>query len=117
ALLDELPAGGRTPLAEGLLTAADVVRRERLRDDRLRPLLVVVTDGRATSGADAVDRSRLAAAHVAAMRVPSVVVDCEEGPLRPGLARVLSGRLQAEHAPMARVSATGLVDVVNGRVA
>ncbi|TWG96985.1 magnesium chelatase subunit D [Nocardioides sp. J9] len=117
ALLDELPAGGRTPLAEGLLTAADVVRRERLRDDRLRPLLVVVTDGRATSGADAVDRSRLAAAHVAAMRVPSVVVDCEEGPLRLGLARILSGHLQAEHVPMARVSATGLVDVVNGRVA
>nr|WP_141820027.1 VWA domain-containing protein [Ornithinimicrobium humiphilum] len=117
ALLDELPAGGRTPLAEGLLTAADVVRRERLRDDRLRPLLVVVTDGRATSGADAVDRSRLAAAHVAVMRVPSIVVDCEEGPLRLGLARRLSAHLQAEHVPMARISATGLVDVVNGRVA
>ena len=117
ALLDDLPAGGRTPLAEGLVTAADVVRRERLRDVRLRPLLVVVTDGRATSGADAVDRSRLAAGHLAAMRVPSVVVDCEDGPLRLGLARTLSAHLVAEHVPMARVSATGLVDVVNGRVA
>ena len=56
--LDELPAGGRTPLAEGLLEAAKVLRRERLRDPRLRPLLVVVTDGRATHGADAVARSR-----------------------------------------------------------
>ncbi|MBE7325756.1 VWA domain-containing protein [Nocardioides sp. Y6] len=117
SLLDDLPAGGRTPLAEGLLTAADVVRRERLRDARLRPLLVVVTDGRATAGADAVERSRLAAAHVAGMGVPSVVVDCEDGPLRLGLALTLSAHLQAEHVPMARVSATGLVDVVNGRVA
>lgn len=117
ALLDELPAGGRTPLAEGLLVAADVVRREQLRDARLRPLLVVVTDGRATSGADAVERSRLAAAHLAGMRVPSVIVDCEEGPLRLGLALTLSAHLRAEHVPMARVSATGLVDVVNGRVA
>ena len=117
ALLDELPAGGRTPLAEGLLTAADVVRRERLRDDRLRPLLVVVTDGRATSGADAVHRSRLAAAHVAAMRVPSVVVDCEDGPLKLGLAEILAAHLRAEHVPMARISANGLVNVVTGRVA
>ncbi|WP_300644179.1 magnesium chelatase subunit D family protein [Nocardioides sp.] len=117
ALLDDLPAGGRTPLAEGLLTAADVVRRERLRDVRLRPLLVVVTDGRATLGADAVERSRLAAGHVAAMRVPSVVIDCEEGPLRLGLAQTLAAHLSAEHVPMARVSAAGLVDVVNGRVA
>src|SRR5690606_7349683 len=94
ALLDELPAGGRTPLAEGLLVAADVVRREQLRDARLRPLLVVVTDGRATSGADAVERSRLAAAHLAGMRVPSVIVDCEEGPLRLGLALTLSAHLR-----------------------
>ncbi|WP_279638248.1 VWA domain-containing protein [Nocardioides seonyuensis] len=117
ALLDDLPAGGRTPLAAGLLTAADVVRRERLRDARLRPLLVVVTDGRATAGTDAVARSRQAAAHLAALGVPGVVVDCEEGPLRLGLARILAGHLEAEHVPMARVSATGLVDVVNGRVA
>ncbi|WP_376707680.1 VWA domain-containing protein [Nocardioides alcanivorans] len=117
ALLDDLPAGGRTPLAEALLEASSVVRRERLRDARLRPLLLVVTDGRATWGPDAVGRSRLAAEHVAALGVPSVVVDCEEGPLRLGLAATLSGHLRAEHVPMARISATGLVDVVTGRVA
>ncbi|XKK37228.1 VWA domain-containing protein [Nocardiopsis sp. ARC36] len=50
ARLDALPAGGRTPLAEGLLEAARVLRRERLRDPRQRPLLVLVTDGRATGG-------------------------------------------------------------------
>ncbi|QCC78715.1 VWA domain-containing protein [Nocardioides daphniae] len=117
ALLDDLPAGGRTPLAEGLLTSAALLRRERLRDARLRPLLVMVTDGRATAGVDAVERSRMAAEHLAALRVPSVVVDCEDGPLRLGLARTLAAHLRAEHLPMAQVSATGLVDVVNGRVA
>ena len=64
--LDELPAGGRTPMAEGLAMAADVLRRERIRDPRRRPLLVVVTDGRATSGPDAVARSRRAATALAA---------------------------------------------------
>ncbi|NHC23612.1 VWA domain-containing protein [Nocardioides sp. IC4_145] len=115
ALLDDLPAGGRTPLAEGLLEAERVLRRERLRDPHLRPLLVLVTDGRATAGPDAVDRSRLAAAHLAAQGVPSVVVDCEQGPLRMGLARTLAGHLRAEHVPMEQVSADGLVEVVAGR--
>ena len=59
--LRELPSGGRTPLAEGLLCAAETLRRERIRDPRRRPLLVVVTDGRATHGPDAVRRSRQAA--------------------------------------------------------
>jgi len=116
-LLDELPAGGRTPLAEGILEAHRVLRRERLRDPRVRPLLLLVTDGRATAGPDAVERSRLAAAHVAALGVPSVVVDCEQGPLRMGLARTLAGHLRAEHLPVGEVSADGLVEVVSGRVA
>ncbi len=51
--LADLPSGGRTPLAEGLLCAAETLRVEGIRDPRRRPLLVVVTDGRATAGADA----------------------------------------------------------------
>ncbi len=117
ALLDDLPAGGRTPLAEALVTAGSLVRRERLRDPRLRPLLVVVTDGRATAGSHAVPRSRSAAEHVASLAVPSVVIDCEDGPIRMGLALRLAAHLRAEHVPMAHVSASGLVDVVTRRVA
>src|SRR4051812_18766848 len=48
--LDALPAGGRTPLAEGLAEAGRVLDLERLKEARRRPLLVVVTDGRATAG-------------------------------------------------------------------
>jgi magnesium chelatase subunit D len=109
ARLDELPAGGRTPLAEGLLEAARVLIRERLRDPRSRPLLVVVTDGRATSGADAVARSLRAAGHVAGLGVTTIVIDGENGPLRLGLAITLAEHLRAEHLPVAHVSADVLV--------
>ena len=51
--LASLATGGRTPLAAGLAQAARVLAAERLRDPRRRALLVVVTDGRATSGSDA----------------------------------------------------------------
>jgi magnesium chelatase subunit D len=113
--LEELPAGGRTPLAEGLLEAAAVLTRERIRDPRLRPLLVVVTDGRATGGDDPVGRSHQAADAVVALGVSTVVVDGESGPLRLGLARSLAYRMGAEHVPVAEVSAESLGTVARER--
>lgn len=92
--LAELPSGGRTPLAEGLALAAEVLRLERIRDPRRRPLLVLVTDGRATAGADALARSRRVAAHLAGY--DAVVVDCETGRFRLGLAADLAARMQAD---------------------
>ena len=113
--LAELPAGGRTPLAEGLLTAAEVLRIERVRDPQRRPLLVVVTDGRATRGRDALARSRTAAAGLASLGVASVVVDCETGRFRMGLASELAGHLGADHIPLGEVTAEGLADTVRDR--
>ncbi|WIM90237.1 VWA domain-containing protein [Candidatus Mycobacterium wuenschmannii] len=112
--LDGLPAGGRTPLAEGLLKAAEVVRRERLRDPSRRPLLVVVTDGRATAGADPVGRAHQAAAHLVHEGIDSIVVDCESGRMRMGLAANLAQHLNAEHVPLGQVNAQALADIVRG---
>jgi magnesium chelatase subunit D len=105
ARLADLPAGGRTPLAEALLKTADVLRLERVRDPRRRPLLVVITDGRATHGPDAVNRSRQAAGWIAEQGISAVVVDCEQGPMRLGLAGQLAQAMQASHLPIAEVSA------------
>ncbi|MDR7251901.1 magnesium chelatase subunit D [Nocardioides sp. BE266] len=109
--LADLPAGGRTPLAEGLLTAAEVLRVEKVRDPRRRPLLIVITDGRATHGNDPVVRSRKAAQWIAEQGISSVVVDCENGPIRLGLAAQLAQQLQATHLPIAEVSAQALTGV------
>jgi len=89
--LASLATGGRTPLAAGLARAARVLAAERLRDPRRRALLVVVTDGRATSGSDA-DLTR-AAAMLAG--VACVVVDCEASLVRLGLAERLAVQLGA----------------------
>ncbi|MBV9832364.1 MAG: VWA domain-containing protein, partial [Marmoricola sp.] len=115
--LDQLPAGGRTPLDAGLLEAARVIEVERVRDPRRRPLLVVVTDGRATNGRDGVARSRRAAEHLAQRGVSSLVVDCEAGPVRFGLAHALAAALRAEHVPLSEVTSAALTDVVERRVA
>lgn len=93
ARLEKLPTGGRTPLAAGLLKAHEVLRVERLRDSARRPLLVVVTDGRATGGPEPVTLAARAARLLGATGVASVVVDCESGPVRLGLAGALAREL------------------------
>ena len=93
ARLERLPTGGRTPLAAGLLKAHEVLRVERLRDASRRPLVVVVTDGRATGGPQPVALAARAARLLEASGVASVVVDCEAGPVRLGLAGALAREL------------------------
>ncbi len=110
--LEDLPAGGRTPLAEGLLRAAETLRLEAVRDPRRRPLLVVVTDGRATQGVDPLGRAHAMAEHLADTGVASIVVDCETGRFRLGLGRRLAEHLRAEHVPLGEVNADALTGVV-----
>ena len=90
--LQTLATGGRTPLAAGLAKAAAVLAAEKLRDPARRPLLVVVTDGRATQG----HRRRPGAAPSPGWPgTAAVVVDCETGLVRLGLAAALAARLGA----------------------
>ncbi|KUL60028.1 putative cobaltochelatase [Streptomyces sp. NRRL S-1521] len=118
ARLQTLPTGGRTPLAAGLLKAHDVLRVERLRDAARRPLLVVVTDGRATGGVEPVAQAGRAARLFAAEGVASVVVDCESGYVRLGLAGQLAGELGGTAVTLDELRAdsiAGLVKDVQGQ--
>jgi magnesium chelatase subunit D len=98
--LADLRTGGRTPLADGLRTARRVLRAERVRDPRRRGLLIVLTDGRATVGRakpldDALEAARGLAREARPGRggpaMSTVVVDCESGPVRLGLAARVAG--------------------------
>ncbi|MFB7614136.1 putative cobaltochelatase [Kitasatospora sp. NPDC056181] len=112
ARLESLPTGGRTPLAAGLLRAHEVLRVERMRDPHRRPLLVVVTDGRATGTRDAVAQSQRAAGLLAAQGVAGVVLDCEAGPVRLGLARTLAAQLGAPAVTLDELRAEGVASLV-----
>ncbi|MET9360733.1 putative cobaltochelatase [Streptomyces sp. NPDC006632] len=117
ARLETLPTGGRTPLAAGLLKAHDVLRVERLRDPSRRPLLVVVTDGRATGGPEPVALAGRAARLHAAEGTASVVVDCESGMVRLGLAGELARELGGAAVTLDELRAdsiAGLVKDVQG---
>lgn len=96
--LDHLATGGETPLAEGLASALDIVRREQAAGHDV--LLAVLSDGRATGTPGAFDRALGVAAQVARADVDAVVLDCETGRTRLGLAAQLA---QVMHARLATV--------------
>jgi magnesium chelatase subunit D len=112
ARLEKLPTGGRTPLAAGLLKAREVLRVERLRDAARRPLLIVVTDGRATGGPEPVALASRAGRLLAAEGTASVVVDCESGPVRLGLAGALARDLQGAAVTLDELRADSVAALV-----
>ena len=111
ARLEELPTGGRTPLSAGLEMTAEVLRRERLKGKERRPLIVLLTDGRATSGSDPLR----AAAMLEKLGVASVVVDTEEGYVRLGMAGKIAEAMGGRCLRLEELRADALVGVVERR--
>lgn len=103
--LAEIRTGGRTPLAEGLIAATELIDRAARREPHRRPLVVVLTDGRATAGPDASARARAVAGAIGRRGIDSVVVDCEQGMIRLGLAAELAATMGARCLPMDELTA------------
>ena len=118
--LANLPTGGRTPLASGLLTAGDLLERHRAQRDNAVPLLVLVSDGRPTASAqgdplaEAMGAARRVGERLARWGGRALVVDTEQGRTRLGLARELAAAMQARylhlHALRAAAGAGGALD-------
>ncbi|QIZ34181.1 putative cobaltochelatase [Saccharopolyspora sp. ASAGF58] len=118
-----LRTGGRTPLADGLLRVRRVVQTERMRDPNRRTLVVLLTDGKATVPVNREDGGRLRAQRavddalrsaglLAEAGVASVVVDCESGPVRLGLAARLAAALDGPCLRLEELSADNVAGVV-----
>jgi magnesium chelatase subunit D len=109
--LEDLPTGGRTPLAAGIEKAAEVLKREGLRDRERRPLLILLTDGRATAGPD----PQVAAARLRSLGATSFVVDTEEGYVRLGMAGELAGVMGGRCLRLEELRADSLVELIERR--
>ena len=79
--LQELPTGGRTPLAAGLYQAWQLLKARRLKDPEMLPMVVLVTDGRANRALwsqDPVEDAVRAAELIRHDHIRSVVIDTEK---------------------------------------
>ena len=115
ARLAELRTGGRTPLAAGIRKALEVCSTHGTH----RPLLVLVSDCRATTGDVGVDPMALAldaADEVRRVGTAAVVVDVDDGPQRLGLAASVAQRMGARYLPLPDLSAGALAGAVRQHV-
>ena len=106
--LDAIQTGGRTPLAAGLAKAVQVINTERLRDPLRRPLVLLITDGRADGASATRAGARLRGHDV-------VVVDCERGRVRLRLAERLAVDLGADYLRLEDMTAEPLTAAVTER--
>jgi magnesium chelatase subunit D len=113
--LRELPTGGSSPIAEGL-DAALRIALGASGDQGLAPLLVLVTDGRATGGSDALDKSLASAQRIAHEKIPAVVIDVESGNTRLGLSRALAEAMGAPCLPLDQLADGSLERVIRLRL-
>ncbi len=87
--LKRLAIGGATPLADGLRKALQVVRQARAKQVGIDPLLVVISDGEATSaiipGGDPVQDAFDAASELHREGIPAIMIDTSTGLKIPGI--------------------------------
>jgi magnesium chelatase subunit D len=94
-----LPTGGVTPLAAGLDMAYEVVKAAKLKDKDMLPVIVLVTDGRATYSArseDAFGDALRAASRIGAEGIKSVVIDTDRNFIKLHLAEKLAAAMEAD---------------------
>lgn len=120
-LLQHMPVGGKTPLAAGLEAARRALRRQLARDPDCRPIVFILTDGKANAalGGGNPLREALALAEYMARdrRVKYVVLDTEaSGLVQLGLARQLAVKLDADYFTMENLKADTLLEVVRKSV-
>lgn len=111
--------GGRTPLAAGLKVALDQLASARWRNASGRPVMVLVSDGRANvalAGGDPLNDALQLCQVIQQAGVSSLVLDTETGFVRLGQAARLADALEAEYRPFAEVGVGGIAEVVRGVV-
>lgn len=116
--LEHLPTGGKTPLAEGLYTALDVLHNLCRLDKDIEPVMVLVTDGRANTGADsgkdAVSNAIQAAGRIGDTKVHSLVIDTEQDYVKFGIASKIAQALGGSYYKLEELSAGNIIHIVNG---
>ena len=111
--LVDLTTGGGTPLAEGLACGLEVaLGASGGASGRERSVLVVLTDGRATGDGSALARALDVAVQVRRRGLATLVLDCETGPVRLGLARQLAEAMGAIHVPVEDLDAGTLAATI-----
>lgn len=113
--LATMPTGGKTPLAKGLLKAEDVLDMLYRQDANQDPVMILITDGRATSslnkGTNPVTDALEEAKRIGRRNIPVAVIDTESGFIKLGLAKKLAKVMGASYFQVDKISEDQLLHI------
>jgi magnesium chelatase subunit D len=113
--LSILPTGGRTPMAHGLKLGMETIKECVRKDNRILPLLVLVSDGRANVnlyGGDPVEEAKVIAREIGSGGIQSIAIDTERSFLSFGLVRQICEEMCGKYLRLEELSAEPLVSAV-----
>ncbi len=114
--LAQLPTGGKTPLADGLALSLQTLAMLNKRDSELKPILIVVTDGRANKVAaeekDPVAAAVAIAEKIAKAKITSVVIDTEADFIKLGIAKKIAAAMGANYYTLKKLSKENIIRIV-----
>lgn len=113
--LRDLPTGGKTPLAAGLLKGYQVIKNEQRKNKDLLPILVLVSDGRtnaALMAGDPFTEAQEMGRRIAGEGIQTIVVDTEVEFIKLGLAKQLAAAMGARYYRIEDLEADVLAEAV-----
>jgi magnesium chelatase subunit D len=100
-LLQEIPTGGTTPLAAGLLKAYEVGMEERMKATGYIPLIILISDTKGNIAfKDPVTDIEQIGSKIAEAQIGMIIIDTEQGEMKLGLAHKLVEITGAAYYPL-----------------
>jgi len=119
--LQELPTGGKTPLSAGLSRALQLLQGELRKDEETKPMMVLISDGRANVGMGGKIRDELMeiSERTKQLGVHTLVIDTEVVEssfmdIRLGYCHEIADTCGGKYYPISSLSPEALFNIVNG---
>lgn len=113
--MDELPTGGKTPLAAGIAAACELLRAERIRTPDALQYLILISDGKANiplRSDDPFGDALSAAEQVRLSGVGTMVLDTENSYIRFGFAKQIAERMDAQYISLDEITGSAVEENV-----
>jgi magnesium chelatase subunit D len=116
--LQQLPTGGKTPLAAGLFHAWQIIKARRLKDPDMMPMLILVTDGRVNAplwSDNPLEDAIKAAQLIDREKINAVVIDTEKDFISLNIAKKIARAMNAAYFKAEELKSghlRGVVDMI-----
>ena len=104
--LRRLPTGGKTPLSAALYQAIRLIRIEKKKNKNIRPMLILITDGKANVplGTNIKQEISELGAAIADLGVETIIIDTSQNSFTPTHIPILIRAMKAKHVKLTRNS-------------